>query len=80
MEGERRGGRNKHRKKRNKTTKLKNKRNESRKDTKLNKRQKEWTRSRVACVFITLVHVSRNRELSEALPRSVSINKTNVGG
>lgn len=38
--------------------------------------QKERTQTREACVFTTLGCVSRDRELSEVLPQSISINKS----
>lgn len=44
------------------------------------KGEKERTQTRVECVLTMLVCVSRDAELSEALPQSISINKSNVGG
>lgn len=37
-------------------------------------------KERTASVFTRLVCVSGDGELSEALPRSISINKSSVGG
>lgn len=45
----------------------------------MNKR-KGVSQTRVACVFTTLVCVSRDGQLSGALPQSISINKSRVGG